>query len=294
MFKFKGPVLAVTMLDKASGEAIRQACAIARAAKSRLVVCHVLPELVGSHPLFPQRQMEDVLRMDGLLEKARQAVEKQVENITRGKRGLAVSIRIEHGTPHGAVLKLARKLSPGLIVVNAQEIGSGLLGGPSERILRYASCPVLMTRTSPAGKVLAATDFSDPTLPAIEAAASESPRRKVPLVVMHVLETVPVMTSVFESGMLWPMPEVPIHIRETLQKRLDDCARRIKAKRAMLVDGLPAESIVSAARELPAELLVVATHGRTGFSHTVLGSVAEDVVRYAPCSVLVVRLSKRS
>jgi universal stress protein A len=49
--------------------------------------------------------------------------------------------------------------------------------------------------------------------------------------------------------------------------------------------------ILSAASELPAQLLVVGTHGRTGLSRIALGSVAEAVVRAAPRSVLTVRLA---
>jgi nucleotide-binding universal stress UspA family protein len=47
--------------------------------------------------------------------------------------------------------------------------------------------------------------------------------------------------------------------------------------------------IVAAAKELSADLLVVGTHGRTGLKHLLLGSVAEHVVRHAPCPVLTVR-----
>ena len=53
--------------------------------------------------------------------------------------------------------------------------------------------------------------------------------------------------------------------------------------------GSPANEIVEVARELPADLIVVSTRGRTGLKHVLLGSVAEHVVRYAPCPVLVVR-----
>ena len=53
--------------------------------------------------------------------------------------------------------------------------------------------------------------------------------------------------------------------------------------------GHPAETIVRMARELAVDLIIMATHGRTGVSHLLLGSVAEHVVRHAPCPVLTVR-----
>ena len=57
--------------------------------------------------------------------------------------------------------------------------------------------------------------------------------------------------------------------------------------------GRPATEIVEAARELAADLIVIATHGRTGLQHVLLGSVAENVVRHAPCPVLTVREHER-
>jgi nucleotide-binding universal stress UspA family protein len=53
--------------------------------------------------------------------------------------------------------------------------------------------------------------------------------------------------------------------------------------------GRPADTIVRLARERNADLIVMATHGRTGLQHVVLGSVAEKVVRLAPCPVLTVK-----
>jgi nucleotide-binding universal stress UspA family protein len=71
---------------------------------------------------------------------------------------------------------------------------------------------------------------------------------------------------------------------------LEACLERFGAEGERLVVGAPAASeIVQAARELPAELVVVGTRGRTGLSRLTLGSVAEAVLSSAPCSVLVVR-----
>ena len=53
--------------------------------------------------------------------------------------------------------------------------------------------------------------------------------------------------------------------------------------------GHPADTIVRVAQERGADLIVMGTHGRTGLQHVLLGSVAEKVVRLAPCPVLTVR-----
>ncbi len=58
---------------------------------------------------------------------------------------------------------------------------------------------------------------------------------------------------------------------------------------ARAVQGSPAQVIIQMAKEISADMVVMGTHGRTGISHAVLGSVAEKVVQRAPCPVLVVR-----
>jgi universal stress protein A len=63
---------------------------------------------------------------------------------------------------------------------------------------------------------------------------------------------------------------------------------------AELAVGSPAETIVRIAEEQAADLIVMGTHGRTGFQHALLGSVAEKVVRLAPCPVMTVRHTTRA
>ena len=53
--------------------------------------------------------------------------------------------------------------------------------------------------------------------------------------------------------------------------------------------GSPAREIVEVATDLNADIIVISTHGRTGFKHVLIGSVAENVVQRAPCPVLIVR-----
>jgi len=58
----------------------------------------------------------------------------------------------------------------------------------------------------------------------------------------------------------------------------------------IVVKGVPFNEIINAATEINVDLIVIGTHGRTGLSHVMLGSVAEKVVRKATCPVLTVRM----
>lgn len=59
------------------------------------------------------------------------------------------------------------------------------------------------------------------------------------------------------------------------------------------MSGIPARQISTYARRVGADLIVIGTHGRTGVSRALLGSVAEAVVRHAPCPVLTVPMAGR-
>jgi universal stress protein A len=293
MFQIKGPILAAMDLDKGSEELLRQADALARSYKVKLSVCHVLPEIFAVQPLFPQLHLGDALKLYDLEAAVRDALLKRIRTVT-AREPPQIEIEIEQGTVHAGILRAADNIGAGAVVVGGKVDHSGLhiLGSSGEHVVRYANCPVLVARPSPAGKVLAATDFSDPALPAVEAGAAEARRRKADLAILHAIDLLPIGSPFYGDFYSAPPVDLSDQMRKTWQTRLDECVHRFKAKGGgLLRDGPAATEILKAASELPAQLLVVGTHGRTGLSRMIaLGSVAEAVVRAAPCSVLIVRL----
>ncbi len=99
----------------------------------------------------------------------------------------------------------------------------------------------------------------------------------------------------------WSVPAVRpasaqllIESKEAAEARLGELAREHVTGRggceiAVVMGADPAAEIIRAATERKADVVVMATHGRTGLGHFVLGSVAEKVVRECPCPVLTVR-----
>jgi nucleotide-binding universal stress UspA family protein len=80
------------------------------------------------------------------------------------------------------------------------------------------------------------------------------------------------------------------HVGDLVQRFLaSDGAPSIEKIAVYVTTGHPAERIVALATALDADVIVLGTHGRTGLKRIVLGSVAEEVVRRAPCTVLVIR-----
>ena len=291
MFKIKGPILAAMDLENGSDDLLRQADALARSYKVKLSVCHVLPEIFAVRPLFPQLHLDDALKSSELETAVRDALLERIRTVTT-RESSQTAIEIEQGTVHAGILRAAERIGAGAVVVGGKIDHGGLhiLGNAAEQVVRYAHCPVLVARPSPAGNVLAATDFSDPALPAVEAGAAEARRRKADLTIIHAFDLLPAMSPYYGEFFDMPPMDLSDQMRKFWQTRLDACVHRFKANGGgLLRDGSAASAILSAASELPAQLLVVGTHGRTGLSRVALGNVAEAVVRAAPCSVLIVR-----
>jgi nucleotide-binding universal stress UspA family protein len=160
--------------------------------------------------------------------------------------------------------------------------------------------------------VLVPTDFSEPAKHALRYAVEEAVLHGAGVTLLHVLRS-EARTDVYyvtgaaafglEAGRdvvaCGPLGTTPMSEPTVV---LDDVPEEALARLRDLVPeafrdtwdveiavGHPADTIVQLARERDVDLIVMATHGRTGLGHLVLGSVAEKVVRLAPCPVLTVK-----
>ncbi|MEO7112727.1 MAG: universal stress protein [Polyangiaceae bacterium] len=291
-------ILVATDLHPAADEAIRQAHAWC-GADDTLAVSHVLPNLQSMSMLFPQNTQESLFDLKPLLEKAEIAVRARVSQLT-GRAPESFDVFLDQGVDYAEITRRAAAWGADLVVVGthgASPIEHFLIGSVTERVARYCPCPVLVSRPSPtSGSVLAATDLSDPSLPAIVRGAEEATRRKAPFVVVHAIDFV-IPPPVASGGFLGLVPASfsPQMIAEMEAAATVDVTGAMKRLavegEARVVAGEADEVIVLEAQERHAQLIVVGTHGRTGLAHIALGSVAETVMRKAPCSVLVVRLA---
>jgi nucleotide-binding universal stress UspA family protein len=287
--ELRGPIVSATDLTEAGDAALRQGHALAANLGARFVVCHVLPEAFSVRVLFPQDAGRNDALAGELGRKASAALEAQLTALALDDR-VAPDLEIATGTPHGAMLSLAQRLGAGALVVGP--------GATAHRLARAADIPVLIARPSPAGGgVLGATDFSDPSLPALRTAAGEAQRRGVALRVVHCvdLESGAYAAGAGMDGVIapWPFPAEVMHTLESAARtRLSNALSALGVKAdALVVRQSPVPGIVAAARDTATALVVVGTRGRTGLSRLALGSTAEGVMDLAPCSVLVVPLN---
>ena len=140
----------------------------------------------------------------------------------------------------------------------------------------------------PPHKVLAAIDFSEFSLLALETAFNILPEGDLSkLYLLHVLE---IPRSIDPIGVLQPsIEEMEAEARERLED-LIPLNREASTQVENLVErGSPAQTIADVAKQVEADLIVVGTHGRSGLARVLLGSTAETLLRRAPCMVLVVK-----
>jgi universal stress protein A len=135
-------------------------------------------------------------------------------------------------------------------------------------------------------RILMATDFSDHSKDALEYAVHLAKAFKAELHLLHIFEN-PYLSAAYEVRSL--VQEAWEEDLETLNKMVKPIRKKRIKVYARLMDGIRFDQIVRTARELPADLIVIGTHGRTGLAHVMIGSVAERVVQRAPCPVLTVR-----
>jgi nucleotide-binding universal stress UspA family protein len=258
-----------------------------------MLACHVVPEFFGIRPLFPHLRELDREQAESVRKAAATVLDEQIARVLGPGPG-RLEVRIEAGSPHSAVLEIASEVGAGLIVIGHEaSSGAGLFEGVGERVARHSDCPVLIASKTKGDVVLAATDFSDPALPAVHLAQEEAGRRKLPMVIIHAIDLHVAMRSLSEILSPSTIERAIEAYREEARQRVSQLGRRVGSETRIIVrEGPPAEEILSTARETRAELLVIGTHGRSGLGRIALGSVAEAVLRGADCSTLVVRLQK--
>ncbi len=142
-------------------------------------------------------------------------------------------------------------------------------------------------------KILYPTDFSELSEHALRYALSFAESNRAELHVLHVVDEAYQYWMAMGPGAL-PMGPPPDEMLEIARKELSKFVEsKVKAAGVTVISaallGRPFMEIVSYAREKQIDLIVLGTHGRSGLRHAILGSVAERVVRKAPCPVLTIR-----
>ncbi len=151
----------------------------------------------------------------------------------------------------------------------------------------------------PFKKILCPTDFSEPSSEALKVANELALHFSAELCLVHVLAPIPVVTAAttpISAGaptttfdVVAYEKELKVASQEKLSALIDrGVAKELKVQ-SYLAQGKAADEIARIAEKEKVDLIIISTHGETGFRHMIFGSVAEKVVRHAPCPVLTIR-----
>lgn len=147
----------------------------------------------------------------------------------------------------------------------------------------------------PFKKILCPTDFSEPACRAIRAAGELAEKFSSELILMHVVGPVPVLetpTGLAGFDVAAYQKELSNSAESSLQLRLEEHIPKSVSSRALVIHGEAAHEIVRVANEEGVDLIVLSTHGESGWRHRIFGSVFEKVIRMAECPVLTIHLAK--
>ena len=293
-------ILCPTDLSTCAGHALPHAVRLAEICGADL---HLLHALV-LHEADPGNAAHRLPNMDHLYEALEQHAETQMQSVfdQHKDRGFAIKrAQVRSLSAASAILDYAGVNNVDLIVMGThcrRGMKRLLLGSVAEEVVRLAPCPVLtVPERAGAGpavqldRVLVPVDFSDYAKLALAYAAELTSLFDAEMHLLHVVDEVvypdfypPVMPS---GGAV--TDELREQSLERLKGLLQDVPASGRPAHVHVRAGRAASAIADVASELQADLVVLASHGLTGLSHMLLGSVSEQVVRRAPCPVFTVK-----
>lgn len=134
-------------------------------------------------------------------------------------------------------------------------------------------------------QILVPVDFTDCTEKALAYAVPFARQFNATLTLLHVIE--PAFVPATEMGALLDV-DTSADAKRELDKLRDRIAGQVRCQIKMR-KGIAESEIINAAKELPSDLIILSTHGRTGLQRLLLGSTVEKVVRRAGCPIFIVR-----
>lgn len=288
-------ILLATDCSREAARAQKAAMFFAKACQAKLDILSVLEAPPGMDSEFQVNQVY----LDQLQKEAGKVVDRVVGEADRC--GVETRVSISWGMPVQQINETARNLKSDLVVMGTRGrtgLAHVLLGSTAEGVVRGAPCPVLTVRSvAPVNqpvritRILVPVEFSDCSLEAMEYTVQAAKEFAASVTILHVVEPA-------SYGLDFTLSHAGDVERTTkaLDKRLGEFTALFKGQGILaqyqIQSGAPGTAIPEVARAVEADLIVMGTHGRRGFSHLVSGSVAEAVLRHAPCPVLTVKSQK--
>lgn len=238
-----------------------------------------------------QQRLRDLARIE-MKAAISERTESGVEVVMRQQRGFSAA---------DVALQYAEREEIDLIVMGThgrRGLGRLFLGSVAEEVVRHAPCPVLTIRergvprsVGTMSRILVPVDYSSHASSAIRHAKEIAATCGARIDLLHVIDDVPRPAFYDAVGFSADVVAPDIEERARLEMRLlyESTSGPDVDARFHAIGGSASEEIVGFAQVTDADLIVIATHGLSGIRHILMGSVAEKVVRTAPCPVFTVK-----
>ena len=144
-------------------------------------------------------------------------------------------------------------------------------------------------------RILIPIDFSPHSEQALKYGVALAEKFEAELFLIHAFQDVSIYQTEVVSGappIMPPVEQLTASARGAMERLVQEKNLRRFGTHTDIVEGAPVEEIVDYAKEKNIDLIVMGTHGRGWLAHVLMGSVAEKVVRKAPCPVLTVRIAE--
>lgn len=243
------------------------------------------------------------------VQRAEQVAKERLESIAKEHlQGTKYEIVTTQGSdPARAILEAEEKVGADLVVMATHGrtgIAHLFLGSVAEKVVRESKRPVFTTRrgetlagAKPFQKILVPVDIADKTNPALACARHIAEQNDALVYLLHIVptdETELLLHDVYEAREDQTSHKVNAVVAEKVARRkLANLAEAhlegLRYKPILHVSGDPAKTILETEKDIGADLIVMTTHGVSGFFHLLLGSITEKMIREAGCPVLAFR-----
>jgi nucleotide-binding universal stress UspA family protein len=275
-------ILVPVDFSKSSMNAADVAADIARKSGAQLILLHVIEEIVGSSVNIegevsrPGANWEDKLFTVKLIEKAKKNLAKLTEDPKL--EGVKVRPELRMGTPYHGMNAIIIEQKVDLVVMGTaghSDIEEMIIGSNTEKVVRTSHCPVLTVHGKAATK-----DFKE-----IVYATAMNKDEEVFSRIIRATQ------KIYDSTIHLVRINTPGNFQRdvVVKKYMADFAKKLQLKNFTINvfnDITEEEGIVYFSDMINADMIAMATHGRTGFAHVLAGSIAEDVVSHAKRPVL--------
>lgn len=291
-------ILVPTDFSETANQAVKQALELASRHDADVVVLHARVMYEDD----PNRLLQKLDALKGTEKEIEQRLLTQLKEPTETHGQLNINHEIIRGySASSAILTYLKENDFDLLVIGTHGrtgLGHFLIGSVAEKVVRYASCPVLTMPHDtainiPLQKIVVPFDFSDHAQHALKTALDLAVIEKSDLHLVYIIEN-DVHPALYTWGVKTIFDVIP-DIEKKAKARMDEVIGKLKSGVDVKIEkhigtGMPHKELAKYIKSSKADLVIIATEGLVGLDRFLLGSTTEKIIRSVPKPILTLKL----